>query len=431
MKIVQLCGVIEGAGITRYLIEINNGLKDAGHEVIAFEFPESDLSFTKEKINNQTLPDIKLFDYSQENIDLINSADLVFVHQFVPKKIDSLYRKKFIELVQQQITTKKALFLNDHSSTTTGFSKFYGNDILDNYDLINSFDSLVIHCDTNTYAKKLKKLLGEELFYKKYVNLHHPHKFNDDVKKTWLNVSDKHKRITYIGRWHTIKHPEQMLELKRNLKSDWEYEMRGIVRLIGLVYIPDLFYKLSDDPKLKGKKESIIGLSDLTFVPTLEWKKEQGLDKDDLLIDYKHDDKVWILGPYKREDGMYAISKSLFGGEFYRLLEANLFGNNLEYAMHEIIEQGTIAIFDKYACESIEVFENGKKTGKTIADLNICLMLDKDLNNIEQVEQQMLNLMNNPKLYNDMRERAYEFIKQHCDPVSTVNTLIDDCLKNE
>ena len=91
---------------------------------------------------------------------------------------------------------------------------------------------------------------------------------------------------------------------------------------------------------------------------------------------------MMIFGEYKREDGLLAISKSAFGGEFYNLKTESDYGDNFEYAMHEIIEYGTVPIFDMHMLKSVHIFENGKRTNRTWFDENIAIGLEKDLSNI-------------------------------------------------
>ena len=158
------------------------------------------------------------------------------------------------------------------------------------------------------------------------------------------------------------------------------------------------------------------------------WKKEHGLDKDDLLIDYPHE-KMFIFGEYKREDGMLAISKSAFGGEFYNLKKPEDYGDNLEYAMHEIIEYGTIPIFDTHAMKSIHAYENGIRTNMSLYDLNISINLNRDLSNLEEVIDKVEYLYNNPDEYEKMRIRAYDVLKKHTDPISTINIFVENCMK--
>ena len=430
MKIIQICGTIEGAGITRYLIEVNTALKMAGNEVIAYECTlDTEYSKFQKTNRNQSLSDTKILDYSPECIEEINSADLVFVHQLMPKKAVDELKLLFRDLIINKLThPKKVMFFNDHSSTTVGFTKFYGGEWLKDKEFLDAFDHYAIHCTTNTYMKLLRNVVGKDIADAKYVNIHHPYYMNDDVKDKWIDLNNKHKRITYIGRWHTVKKPEQMLYLNRYCienNKDIEFEMRGIVRLIGLVYIPGLFYEI--DPTKEGK-ESIIGPSNETIAVTPTWKKEQGIDKDDLLIDYPHD-KMMIFGEYKREDGLLAISKSAFGGEFYHLKTEDDYGDNLEYAMHEIIEYGTVPIFDMHMLKSVHIFKNGKRTDETLYDANIAIGLNSDLSNIEEVIKQVEYIYSHPDIYNEMRNKAFEILKQHTDPVSTAHDLVENCMK--
>ena len=430
MKVIQLCGTIEGAGITRYLIEVNNALKLAGYDVIAYECTLDTNYSTFQKTNrNQSLNDTKILDYSDECINDINSADVVFVHQLMPKKASNELKVLFRDLIINKLThPKKIMFFNDHSTTTIGFTKFYGGEWLKDKEFLDAFDHYAIHCNTNTYMRILRDVVGTDIANKKYVYMHHPYFMDESIKDTWKSLKEKHKRVTYIGRWHTIKHPERMLDLNRYAianNKDVEFEMRGIVRLIGIAYIPGLFYEIDST---KTGKDQIVGPSNETILPGIKWKKERGLDKNDLLIDYPHD-KMMIFGEYKREDGMLAISKSAFGAEFYSLKNASDYGDNLEYAMHEIIEQGTVPIFDEHMLKSVYAYKNGKRTDKSLYDLHIALSLKSDLSNIDEIFEQIDYLYNNETEYNDMRNRAYNVLKEHTDPVSTINEFINNCIK--
>lgn len=430
MKIIQLCGLIEGAGITRYLIEVNNALKLAGHDVKAYECSlDTNYANRPKSKRNQDLDEVYMLDYSPSTIEDINSADIVFVHQLMPKKASQEIKDAFRDLIINKLPhPKKIMFFNDHSTTTVGFSKFYGGEWLKDKEFLDAFDHYAIHCNTNTYMRVLRNVVGKDIADSKYVYMHHPYYMDESIKEKWLPLNQKHKRVTYIGRWHTVKHPERMLDLNRYAiqhDKDVEFEMRGIVRLIGIVYVPGLFYELD---QTKVGKESIIGPSKETIAVTPTWKKEHGIDKDDLMIDVPHD-KMFIFGEYQRKDGMLAISKSAFGAEFYSLKNASDYGDNLEYAMHEIIEQGTIPIFDEHMLKSVHAYKNGKRTDMSLYDLDIALPLKSDLSNIDEIFAQIDYLYNNETVYNNMRNRAYRVLKDHTDPVSTINEFINNCIK--
>ena len=430
MKIIQICGLIEGAGITRYLIEVNTALKMAGHEVKAYECTlDMNYSSRPKSHRNQDLDEIYMLDYSDETIRDIDSADIVFVHQLMPKKATQDIKDLFRDLIINKIThPKKIMFFNDHSTTTVGFTKFYGGEWLKDKEFLDSFDHYAIHCSTNTYMKVLRNVVGIENANNKYVYMHHPYYMDPSIKVNWMPLSKKYKRVTYIGRWHTIKHPERMLDMNRYAISnnkDVEFEMRGIVRLIGIIYIPGLFYDIDTS---KEGKDSIIGPSSETIMATSTWKKEHNIDKDDLLIDYPHE-KMMIFGEYKREDGMLAISKSGFAAEFYSLKNKEDYGDNLEYAMHEMIEYGTICIFDEHMLKSVYTYKNGIRTNMSLYDLNIAISLKSDLSNIEEVFEKIDYLYSHEDEYNLMREKAYNVLKDHTDPVATINEFIKNCLK--
>lgn len=431
MKVIQICGLVEGAGITKYMNEMNIGLNAAGYDVKVYEFPTS----PKAKISKQEnfVDNHFLFDYEDTSMwEDIMSADIVLVHQLMMKKFAGEYRDKFIDFVQNQINGPiKVFFLNDHTNSTMGFTRTYGHHFKDK-EFLMTFDKIAMHCDTNTYAKTLKKVLGEEEFYKRYIYMHHPHYFRPESKDNWLNLDNKYKRCLYLGRYSPIKHVETVLELFKKIRNDYEFEIRGIDRLLGYIYKPDLFYEIDFSRKeIRGlDKDCIVGPSKVTWSPTTNWKLENGYTKEDNLIDVPHDnDRIWMFNKYNWNTGMEAMRKSMFGLEFYWLPTKEEHGHNLEYCMHEIIEQGTVAIFDSFAMKSINAFENGEPTEESLFDKDVCLCLNSDLSNWEEIKDKMDEISNNPNLYNEYRERAWEVLSKHLDPAETCRKFIESCIK--
>ena len=429
MKIIQICGLIEGAGITKYMNEMNIGFAQAGHDIKIYEFPTHDDCILTEKgnFNRKTY----LFDY--ENHDMvkdIESADVVLVHQLMGKRADEDYKERFMSFIQNLSGPIKVLFFNDHSRTTTGFARMYGHCLKDKEFLL-SFNKYAIHCNCNAFYTAIEKCIGKEEAARRYVYMHHPHYFDPIHKESWTKLENKHKRCTYIGRFLTTKHVENVFELFKKIRNDYEFEVRGIDRLVQYIYIPDLFYDIDRSRRnIRGvDKDMIVGPSTVTWLPNKTWRVKNGYDKNDWLIDAPHNnDRVWLFGTYEYKEGMAAINKSMFGMEFYRLPTADEHGHNLEYCMHEIIEQGTVPIFDSFAMKSIKYFENGKPTDKSLFDMNIGLYLNPDLSNWEDVKKQMDELVNNPNLYEEYRNRAWNVLKEHLNPVATVNQFLEDCL---
>ena len=68
--------------------------------------------------------------------------------------------------------------------------------------------------------------------------------------------------------------------------------------------------------------------------------------------------------------------------------------------------------------------------GKTALELGLGIFLKKDLSNIDECLSQMDELMNNPKKYNELRNRIFDAFKANCDAKAIANKLIDDCFKD-
>ena len=132
-------------------------------------------------------------------------------------------------------------------------------------------------------------------------------------------LSEKEKKLLYIGRWTTMKDPRRVLDLGPGLKEKGiASELIGIERSIGAKF--DIF----DHPNCidrTGKEEKYI--SPNACVP--------------------------VYGTYIRNEGMETLSNCLFGCSFYRLpKEPEAYGDRMEYAMIEIIATGCIPVFDEH-----------------------------------------------------------------------------------
>lgn len=426
MKIIQIFGQIAGAGITRYISEMNNAFISAGHDVIAYFCQNENEPKNGTKKKYQSVPNAIKYDYSEESLKNINSADIVCVHELMPAKTNKKYLDPFMKLILEDINgPKKVFFMNGH--TIIGYRNYFPIDSLTNKELLNSFDKIATFNHQTPAYSKVKETIGEEAM-KKYIHMLHPYKFDDSCKDKWLSISDKSKRITYIGRWAGFKNPKQVQELHKYANKYFEFEMRGITRSIGTASTPDLFYEIGND-KTKSFKENIIGPSKYTEIINNQWYIDHNIENNDLLLDYPRNNKMFIFGPYIREDGLLAVSKASFGAEFYILKDKHFYGHNIEYCMMEIIEQGTILLADYFTGESIHMHENAKDTGKSMIDLNIGVFLKTDRSNIDEIVEQMNNLYNDEKLYNEMRNRSLEIVKKHTDPISVANNFIEEVFK--
>ena len=416
MKIIQLSTKLDIGGRTTFIGYMNTAIRLAGYDVKLYVCDSGE----NKKEDTTISTGVELFDYSKEKIDEINNADYVFVHDLMGAKCKKENVDKYYDLLRN-IKAKKVFFMNAHSLSAY---KYYGVALFKDKDFMNMFDYFATFSPNSAVCKTLKETIGKEEFEKRYVHMQHPYCFEENIKKYWVDFDNKQNRITYIGRFAGIKHIEQIINLHKICPNEFEYEIRGVDRSIGSACVPDLFYEL--DTTKPDFKSSIIGPSKETFPVTETWKKANGIEKNDLMINYPHGDKIMIFGPYDKPDGMMAIANSLFGIECYRLKDSQLYGDNIEYAMFEIIEQGTIPIFDSFTAKSVHAWKDGKRTDKTLYDLGAGVFLDPDMGNANEVIEQLKELRDNKEKYDALREKCWQIYKDHSDPKSIMTTFIKE-----
>lgn len=426
MKIIQLCGQLSLGGVTQFISDFNYGLKKNGYDVTVYYFQNENKMKDKSYYEN-IIPGVKYYDYSEEALKDINSADIVCVNVLMSNKTNNKYSDRFNKLLSEEINgPKKVLFMHNHM--TIGYRNYYPADILTNKEFLSIFDKLVTF-DTNTVVyNKIKETLGKEEALSKFVHLQLPYAFDKNCKDKWLSIKDKSKRISYIGRWSGIKHPQVMIDLCKLDYNPFECEMRGITRSIGTAATPDLYYEINAQSG-KSFKESIVGPSKYTEIITNKWYEERGIDKSDLLLDYPRNNKMFIFGPYERSNGLKAMAKAAFCIDLFRLRKAHVYGDTLEYVMYETIEQGTIPLLDYFTGESVKMYENGVSTGKSMIDLNAGIFLKEDLSNIKEVIEQMEYLYNNAEEYEKFRLNCLEVLKKHSEPKPVTKQMISEIMK--
>ena len=414
MRIIQLSTKLDIGGRTTFISHMNTALKLAGHDVKLYVCDSGE-----NKKEDITISGAELFDYSDNKIDELNNADYVFVHDLMGAKCNKELVDKYYGLLKN-LTSKKVFFMNAHSISAY---KYYGTGLFKDKEFMNMFDYFATFSPNSAVCKTLKETLGEDEFNKRYVRMQHTYFFDDNIKKSWVPFDQKKNRITYIGRFAGIKHIEQIIKLHMLCPNEFEFEIRGVDRSIGSACVPDLFYEL--DTTKPSFKESIVGPSKETLPINSKWKKEHGIAEDNLMIDYPHGDKIMVFGPYDKPDGMKAIANSMFGIECYRLKDSKLYGDNIEYAMFEIIEQGTIPIFDSFTAKSVHMWKDGKR-GETMYDLGLGVFLEPDMGNADKVIEQLKELRDNKDKYDELRERCWNAYKDHSDPKSIMTTFINE-----
>lgn len=420
MKIIQLMSRIEGSGVTRYVIELNKSFVKAGYDVEIIYVKANE----KAQMTNftQDIPNAVEWDYSEDTVKHLNEADLVIVNSIMEKRADPKYHDLWMDLVMNKITTRKAIVCNDHN--VLGFAAYYGP-LLHNKEFWLAFDKIITFSEGSKIWEKVCACIGTEEAHKRFVHMYHPYEFHDEYKNDWVDFNNKFRRITYLGRHSGFKDPTRLLRGKDVFYAhDYELEMRGIKRTINVSTIPDLIYSFDENGN-RIPSTACIMASDK------KWRLENNISLTDPMIDTPRK-KGWcyVFDAYKREEGMKAISHSAFGCDFYNLKNDGCYGDDLEYAVFEMVEMGTIPLLDWNAGNAIYIYdENHNNTGKTALELELGIFIKKDLSNLNECIERMDYLMNNKEEYDKMRNHIYETLKANCNSVAIANELIENCMK--
>lgn len=401
MKIALILGRgVEGAGVTRYMIEICSFLKtkDIEHDVFVVE----DKKWGRGKA--QDMPKYRFID--KENIvfmaDTLNLYDYVFINSVPSVKHSQWAQDGFLEMVKG-IKTKKIVFQNDHKIASIWRNANF-------FEICNQCDGICSHSITSPFMNKLASIYGSEI-KDKFIQLHVGFNFEQLTK---YRKSEHFKKITYLGRFATFKQPERLYGFLPYAKqNNLLLEMKGVERSLGALKI---FYEDLDS----GSKEP-----NHKMIEVNRKVIENGLDISEA---NRNLDKVYIFGPYDYIDGMETLSSSLVGADFYHL-NADAYGDNFEYAQCEIIGVGCVPMFDYHWAENCWVYHDGKKTEKRFVDLDeYGLFVKKDLTNVEEVVEKINDIYSNKALHKRFLDCSFEVTRNHCDSQWIFQKLLDDVL---
>lgn len=393
MKIAQVMGRgIEGAGVTKYAIELNKFFKK--NKIDSEVFVVTDKKWGR--MNNQDFPKYKEISDYVETSKYLNTFDYVFFHSIPSIKHSEECKNGFFEMVKN-ISTKKVFFQNDHKAQSLSRNSFL-------YETVELCDIVVAFNTTCEFFTKLKERFGSKVT-SKYVHLHNGFNFEE---MNMFRKENHDKKITYLGRFATFKDPERLIKIiDKTKKENIMLEMIGVERSLGAL---NIFYE-DIDKRIPNSK--VIEVNKKTL--------ESGLD-----LQNRDLSRVYIWGPYIWKEGVNQLSNAMFGSDFFHLKES-AYGDNLEYAQCEIVSVGCVPIFDYHWADNCFIYENGKKTNTKFIDVeNYGLFLKKDCSNVDEVINNINEIYNNKNLHKKYVETSYEVTKNHCD----LNDVFSDLLNN-
>lgn len=432
MKIIQFLARIDGSGVTTYIRELNKGLQKTGYDVemvvVKTGFKDAD---GYSAASTQTLDNVIEYEFGDDLTNKLNSADLVIVNSIIDRRAPT--RDTWIDLLINKVTTKKVIIVNDHKPA--GFRAYYG-DLLKNKDFWMSFDKICTFQYTAKVYQDIIKTIGEEQAKTRYMHLLLPYEFNNNIKNNWLKPSEKLRRVTYLGRHAPFKDNHRLVRACDNFWAhDYELEMRGVKATINMSTTPNLKYEFDENNEVvfetEGPRAGLRKYSKICRLITNKWRKNNGIALTDNMVDTPRDKNIiYLFDAYKREEGLENLSHSAFGCDFFNL-DSGCYGDDFEYTIFEMIEQGSIVLFDYAAGSEIHLYDaNGIRDNQSVVDKNLGIFLKKDCSNIENVLSQMDVLMNSTEQYNDMRNKVYDAYAVHCDPIMITKKFMTDIFKN-
>lgn len=378
---------IEGCGVTRYALEEQKWYRNNG--MVCDIYAGSDKKWGRKDAQDHDIIEFGNDEIKSLSKKLNEEYDIVYYQSLPAKKGHSeQYQNAFFDhLVCEVQKPIKLSHQNDHKlQSLSRNSKIW--------ETMAQMDASYTHSLSSPFATKMKEMNPSVPLIKMGLGFD----FNS-LRGFWKPVETQLKKISYFGRFAGFKDPQRIIDMHPYLhQADIMGEMRGIERSIGSL---DLFYSDLNDRE-NSYRQNII-----------EVKKDTNLVQDS--------SHVWIYGPYNRLEGIEDLSKSMFGADFYNL-DAHAYGDNMEFAMCEIIACGAVPVFDSHWAENCN--HNGRKFSE-IKDFAVY----SDRNNHKATVDEMIELSLNHELRQKRRESCFEIAKAHCDNEIVYSQMHADATK--
>jgi len=395
MKVAILLGRgIEGCGVTRYAIEFQYWLKKNGHECDVFASSDKKFMFTQQS-DIISFPNDAISGLRNK---LNDNYDVVF-YQSLPAKPKGGHTKGhsieyselfFTELVQGVLRPKKVAIQLDHNIQS--LSRNYKM-----WETMGALDAVFTHSLTSTFAKKMAEFNPDVPVLKMGLGFDF-----DSLLPFWQKKQIP--KLTYFSRYAPFKDPKRMLDLFPLLqKADIITELLGVQRTIGAAkefYIPNL-HNIQEMQVIDGEHVTRYINGKANHQPIVK----------DL-------SKIWAYQKYERAQGLQQLSEAMFGADFYNM-PAEMYGDNMEFAMCEIPAVGTIPVFDKHWADNCM-----HDMGFLFKDFkDFAIYSDRD--NLQAGVDEMASLVKDSVARNKRRERCFEVAKAHCDSDIAFGKIIE------
>lgn len=280
--------------------------------------------------------------------------------------------------------------------------------------ILNESDLIYVFSEKVWFAQNITKILPSKVVgdrvrrFKIWTDVDGlKEKYFDSVK-----LADKAKRLTYVGRWSTMKDPRRVLDLADHLfEIDPKFQclIHGIEKSIGakadIVGGPIASYKGGPPPEDWGHHNTVYSLKfdgDYDFNPP----------------------KVPVFGPYTHSNGMRYIAESLFCASFFRLpKQPENYGDRMENTQIEMIACGSIPVFDSHYGA-----HNMSSSGVTYDSIDH-LAIWSDKSDLRATAEKLVDIADNTSEQDKYRESGLAFIKSEFNSNINLPTMLDDIVR--
>jgi glycosyltransferase involved in cell wall biosynthesis len=378
---------IEGCGVTRVATEMQLWARKHGVHLEVFSY---DCKFYSRRESHGL--DFRIM--NPGNISSIrkelDSWDLVIFHSYPHNKFEHADAKLFYHEFLKPLKALKAGFIHEINKTNIDKITYL-------VPLINEMD-VVFHFGTDTwFANQVKRMFPSKsdrmLRFRMWVDMDELYSI-----RNLYSFADKQKKITYIGRWSTLKNIDRSIEIaselnRRNL--GWACEMHGIEASM-------------------GSKCQIIDHPEVTYIKinknTPPHIRVGGVRDEKITLEQAAAAPIRVYPEYERRWGLEFVAQNLFGSAFYSLPKnPDDYGNRMEYTQIEIIGVGTVPLFDEHWGKN-----NTSVDGTPFYDIPDLAVFSNGTDIPETVDR-MLEVSSNGAVYNRMRDVGYEVIRKNFD----------------
>lgn len=391
---------IEGCGVTKFTIEQCKYYDKHGYNYKVYASKDKTWSRTKcHEVSNIGLLRFSNDDQVDNAIKDINESDVAIINSLPPTNLKPEAVDNFKRMISE-ITVPIVLIQHDHNMIS-----IRRNAGLD--EALAAAKVVFAHSTKSDFGIYANEKVGGrvDLFGVNEgtsILPFQPGMYFDEVKERyWKKGCENHLHHKWIGRTTPWKgYPEMFIFHDKYLKpNNLLTTFEGIDRSPALILFRKL-YEFKDHVKTKE-------------------------DPNTYDLSEAYGSLVQVFGPYIHTEMLERMSNVGFGYQLSRMKERFIY-RSIEYTHCEVVCTGTIPVFNKkYGDACIH-----RHYGKPLTECDNSGTIWLDENNFDAAFKQFLEINNDPKKREIMRNQAFEFYKLHQDADYTFKELMNN-IKNE